>query len=53
MLQKQNILLIDDNEATNFYNEIIIKSMNIFNQIQSCTDGYDVLNYLLNKEKHS
>lgn len=46
------ILLVDDNDVTNYYHKIIIDEMNICNKLQICRDGQDALNYLLCKGKY-
>lgn len=40
------ILLIDDNKADNNYHQIIIKGMNIADNIQIAKDGLEALEYL-------
>lgn len=45
------ILLVDDDEATNFFNNIIIKKANCTHHIQTTQTGQEALNYLTNSEK--
>ncbi len=40
------ILLIDDNNADNYFHQIVIKQMNITEQIAIATDGVEALEYL-------
>ena len=47
MKKKLNcILLIDDNNADNYFHQIVIKHMNITEQIAVATDGVEALDYL-------
>ncbi len=49
-LSKLNcILLIEDNEADNFYHKIILQDMDIAHHIRIVENGQQALNYLLNE----
>lgn len=49
MKKKLNcILLIDDNNADNYFHQIVIKQMNITERIETVTDGVEALNFLEN-----
>jgi len=41
----KSILLVDDNQSTNFFNKIIIER-NIFAQITTATDGVKAINHI-------
>ncbi|MDX1445308.1 response regulator [Lishizhenia sp.] len=45
-LDRSKILLIDDNEITNFCNKDIIGDLNIFNEILAFTSPSETLDYL-------
>lgn len=45
-LDRNKILLIDDNEITNFCNKDIIGDLNIFNEILAFTSPSETLDYL-------
>ena len=40
------ILLIDDNEADNYFHKIVIEEMNITERIEVALDGVEALNFL-------
>ncbi|NLR91457.1 MULTISPECIES: response regulator [Flammeovirga] len=44
--QPKNILLVDDDEATNFLNEMILDEMGCAKSIHIATDGQKALNHL-------
>jgi len=51
MIKKlKTIMLVDDDFNTNLYNKIIIKSMNITEQIITFQNGKLALDYLINKD---
>jgi len=53
MTKKLNcILLIDDDEPTNFISKMLIEEMNCADHIQVEQSGQDALNYLTNSEHH-
>ena len=41
-------MLIDDNNADNYFHQIVIKQMNIADRIEIVTDGVEAMNYLEN-----
>lgn len=45
------ILLIDDDEATNYYNQIIIRKLNCTDKIVVKESGFEALEYLKSKEE--
>ncbi|MBB6459643.1 response regulator [Flammeovirga kamogawensis] len=45
-----NILLVDDDEASNIYSEIIIKQTGLVNKFAICKNGENALEYLLKIE---
>ena len=50
MKQKLNcILLVDDDDATNFINEMIIRQANCTKKIHICTNGQEALDFLTKK----
>lgn len=49
MLPKLNILLVDDDDATNYYNKLILTRANIVNTIQIANNGQQALDYLTRK----
>ena len=52
-MEKLNcVLLIDDDEGTNYYHKIIIDGLGATKHVQICTDGQDALDYLTNKGKY-
>lgn len=53
MSATKKILLIDDDEATNFYHKIILEESNLFESIDICVDGYDALNFLNNEGNYN
>ncbi len=42
------ILLVDDNDADNYFHKLVINEMNITDNIQVVTNGFDALEYLNN-----
>jgi CheY-like chemotaxis protein len=47
MKKKLNcILLIDDNDADNYYHQTIIEQMNVTNSVQIVENGLDAINFL-------
>ncbi len=42
------ILLVDDNDADNYFHKLVINEMNITDNIQFVTNGFDALEYLNN-----
>jgi len=48
----KSILLIDDDEATNFYNQLIIKEANITDTIYITLNGKEALNFLTSKGQY-
>lgn len=49
MTKIKNILLVDDDDTSNFINKLVLKGMEISGEIKVSTSGIDALNYL--KEK--
>ncbi len=53
MKKKLNsILLIEDDEATNFYNQLIIEKADAANHIEITLNGKEAIDYLTNKGKY-
>lgn len=51
MKKKLNcILLVDDDESTNFYNEIIIEEANCAENVVTVQSGFDALTFLTSKD---
>ena len=48
----RSILLVDDDEATNFFNQIILEDLNITEHIQVTFDGLQALDYLLKRGEY-
>lgn len=48
----KSILLIDDDEATNFYNQLIINEANITDTIYITLNGKEALNFLTSKGQY-
>jgi CheY-like chemotaxis protein len=48
-----SILLIDDDEVTNFYNAHVIKRMEVAEHIHFEINGEEALNYLIHKADHA
>lgn len=46
------ILLIDDDQATNFFNQLLIESLNIDTHVESVSNGLDALNYLNSENQY-
>lgn len=53
MSKLKSILLIDDDEATNFYHKIIIEEADLCEEINICTDGHDALQFLNNEGEYN
>lgn len=52
MKKKLNcILLIDDNNADNYFHQIVLKQMNIAEHIAVATDGVEALDYLTKEDQ--
>lgn len=49
----KSILLIDDDEATNFYNQLIINDADIADNVYIAVNGKDALDFLTNKGKYN
>ncbi|AZQ62711.1 response regulator [Flammeovirga pectinis] len=49
-MMKYNILLVDDDEASNIYSEIIIKQTGLIKKLALCRNGEKALEYLLRIE---
>ena len=47
------IMLVDDNESTNFYNSIVIQKAGLHVHVQEVINGMDALNYLMGKGSFS
>jgi len=47
------IMLIDDDEPTNFYNEHVITQSDICNSVKACQSGAEALEYLSNQDKEN
>lgn len=48
MKKISNVLLIDDDDISNFLTTTVIKSTNLVNHIEVCNNGFAVLTYLKN-----
>lgn len=46
----KKILLVDDDDTSNFINRLVLKGMNISGEIKVSTNGEDALNYLRNEQ---
>ena len=49
----KSILLIDDDEATNFYNQLVIKDANITDEVYIALNGKEALDFLTNRGKYN
>ena len=45
----KKILLVDDDETSNFLNELLIKGMDIVEEVSIASNGQEALNYLENE----
>jgi CheY-like chemotaxis protein len=53
MCKVNNVLLIDDEQATNFYNTYVIEEMRFARNIAVVLNGKEALTYLQCQEEHS
>ncbi len=48
MTNIKRILLVDDDDTSNFINKLVLKGMNISSEIKVSTNGEEALKYLIN-----